>query len=1650
MIGRILTKIFFSLIIFAGTGFAKPDFAPPEDIFLDNNTVDENQPAGTGVGVLTTNDADAVDSHTYTLAPGTGDTDNGSFVIEADSLLTNSVFDYETKATYAIRIRATDGEGNFVEKEFIIQVNDLPDQAPEITSNGGGDTATVKVEENTTLVTTVSTTHPDPSSLSYTISGGSDNHLFSMNAVSGELTFITAPDFEMPQDSDKDNVYEVEVTVTDGDLSDAQALTIEVTDVNDNAPVFQNVPYFGNLAYGSVVFTVEATDADSGANGHISYSIIGGNTNNAFSIDQDGKISQNMIVIVPVELEVIATDHGAEPLSDTATVALALALIDLNLNDPVFDPESYSEKVPEDALTDQVVGTVTATDADSGASGTITYAITDGNTDEAFKIHPAKGIISVNGSLDRETIAGYTLTVTATDNGDTPRSDKATVVITVTDINDNAPQFQDEPYSADVLESAEIGDTVIYVGAVDADEGINANVSYAITGGNEGGKFAIDDTGAITVAGALDREDVASYNLTITATDGGEPPLSATATVSITILDVNDNAPVFQNEPYSASISEDAEAGHPVIRVEATDDDSGSNGEVTYSITSGDPDGYFAIDADAGKITTAKLLDREIIASFELEITATDGGSPPLSVTSMVKITIGDVNDNSPSFVNTPYETTVDEDIEPGSVVFTVEAVDPDEGDNGEVRYSITGGNLNDDFTIDAVSGEIKTANALDRETTPQYTLTIKATDQGAGNRSVETDVMINVADVNDTPPVVSSHSYELTEDETLEVDAPGVLENATDEDLNTTLTAALDQGPSNGTLDLRNDGSFTYTPDPDYHGNDSFTYRAFDGVNYSQPATVSIVIISVNDPPEFISTPVENVDQDAEYLYVIEVTDAESTSLILEAITLPDWLSFDAEKAELSGVPLNEHVGGHPVVLSVSDGSLTTEQSFTITVVDVNDPPFFLSVPNTAAIRNFSYTYNIITQDPDAGDTRNLQLLEKPDWLTFVNNNDGTGKLSGTPGDAHVGAPNSVKLRVVDKDGLMAVQEFDIKVIIDNSAPDFVSKPVNEVLEGEVYLYKLIAEDPNETDQLRIIAGPTLPQWLTLTDQGDGTAELTGVPDDADVGTHDVSVTVRDEVGASQTQNFSITVINVNEPPVFLSVPPTAATENVEYVYRIRTTDPDPDDSWNINAVELPDWLVLSAIEKGVAEIRGTPTNEHVGTHEIRIDVTDRGGLSSTQEFSIEVENVNDLPEFTSEPVTIAVVGETYTYQIFAVDDDLNDILQIEAVEAPAWLSFGDHGDGEAVLTGTPGDGDMGSHQVVLRVSDDQGGTNMQEFSIRVNGPPVVSNLIIETDEDVPFLFAMEDFESSFSDVDSDELQQIMIVSLPANGRLTLNNQPVSASDEIAADNLSNLRYIPAEDYFGLDEFEWKGFDGIAYSLNSAKAVVTIHGINDAPELLNISEAPLVFIPQKDEPTAVFENLAIRDVDDDEMASAQIFFNNRTYEMDQDVLLFETFGTITGNFNRSAGTLTFSGRDTKENYELTLQSVKYDNVSGNPSLENRTLNVYVDDGFESSSFRSRVIRLENGFVELAIPTGITPNGDGENDEWVIEGIELYPNCEIKILTRAGQVIFSSKGYERQWDGFQNGEKLPAGTYYYVIKLNQFDKSYTGAVTIIR
>uniref|UniRef100_A0A672S1R5 Protocadherin 1 gamma 1 n=1 Tax=Sinocyclocheilus grahami TaxID=75366 RepID=A0A672S1R5_SINGR len=481
------------------------------------------------------------------------------------------------------------------------------------------------------------------------------------------------------------------------------------------------------------------------------------------SLDRETKGEHSLILS--------AVDGGNPPKS--GTVVIEVFVIDVNDNAPLFSQPFYNTRLSENAVLGTSVIKIAATDVDEGANGQVTYYINhlSDNTKELFKIDENYGEISVIGQLDHEQASSYEMEVQAEDGGG--QTGHCKIVIEIDDVNDNAPVISVKSLKKQIPENIPPGSEIAVINVKDQDSGENRQVRCSV---QQNVPFKLNPSVknyfSLVTTKALDREKESDYNITITATDGGSPPLSTSMTIHLFVSDVNDNPPVFVQQSYSAYIRENNKPGTSVCSVSANDPDWRQNGTVLYSLVTSEVNGvpvssFLFINGDTGVIHAVRSFDYEQFRNLTVKVVARDNGSPPLSSNVTVKVFITDENDNSPQILYpVPDGKSLMTEMVPkatlsGSLVSKVIAIDADSGQNAWLSYQIVKSTDPGLFTIGLHSGEIKTQRDISESDNMKQILVISVKDNGQPSLSMTCSVNVLISDNLSEVPELKDMTYE-------------------------------------------------------------------------------------------------------------------------------------------------------------------------------------------------------------------------------------------------------------------------------------------------------------------------------------------------------------------------------------------------------------------------------------------------------------------------------------------------------------------------------------------------------------------------------------------------------------------------------------------------------------------------------------------------------------------------------------------------------------------------------------------------------------------------------------------------------------------------------------------------------------------------
>nr|XP_046181100.1 protocadherin alpha-7-like isoform X4 [Oncorhynchus gorbuscha] len=448
---------------------------------------------------------------------------------------------------------------------------------------------------------------------------------------------------------------------------------------------------------------------------------------------------------------------------------VGVEITDVNDHSPSFTEKDLHLEIAENTLPDTRFELQTARDADVGLNSVRMYVLSSNPHFELELIDNGDEdkvpFLILRKVIDREQNTNHSFILTAIDGANPPRSGTLNITVTVVDVNDNRPVCGKDIYSVTIQENAPIGTTVLNINATDTDEGQNGEVEYALGRNikrNVHDIFHLNSvTGEIRVIGPVDFEENEVYKLTVQASDNGQPPLSVDCRVVIKITDVNDNKPEIEMTSLSNMISEDSKSGTVISLISVTDTDSGNNGKVLLTISEDVPfELKPSFQDNAYSVVTIGRLDRELVSHYDITITATDCGQPPLSTFNTLNVQISDVNDNSPEFSQNPIELYLMENNAPGGSIFSVIASDKDLNENTAISYHIVRGEgTQNDMTsflnINSENGHISALKSFDFETFKTFQFQVVATDSGTPSLSSNVTINVFILDQNDNAPVI-------------------------------------------------------------------------------------------------------------------------------------------------------------------------------------------------------------------------------------------------------------------------------------------------------------------------------------------------------------------------------------------------------------------------------------------------------------------------------------------------------------------------------------------------------------------------------------------------------------------------------------------------------------------------------------------------------------------------------------------------------------------------------------------------------------------------------------------------------------------------------------------------------------------------------
>ncbi|XP_055033747.2 protocadherin Fat 2 [Misgurnus anguillicaudatus] len=783
-----------------------------------------------------------------------------------------------------------------------------------------------------------------------------------------------------------------------------------------------------DLPIGYEIGTIKA-DADM----PLIYSLVNGNTvdsnrEHVFAVDKDtGTVMMQKNIdhekTKMYKIDVIA--HGNHNGTDVASlVSVHIEVQDVNDNQPMFDADPYKAFLAENLPTGTTVIQVTAIDADANINGEVSYTLESESDDIAdmFTIDSQTGWITTLKPADSETKQLHRLYVVATDHGDAIKlSSSALVEVTITDENDNPPQFKEELYQGSILENSRPGETIVTLTIADKDVSAdNRQIVCYITDGDPLGQFsvtAVDDEWSVITHSPLDREDKDKYTLKIMATDGR---FQTSANVEVHVLDINDNSPLCEQLLYTEAVMENSPSGLFILKISASDPDIGTNGQVSFSLHGPNAD-KFHLDSKTGELFTLAILDRERETEYDLVVKATDGGGH--SCQADIMLMVQDMNDNPPQFFTNHYEISVFDNTTIRTPIAVIYAKDPDTGINSEVRYSLQGADSGF-FSLDEISGILRLERFLADENKSIYEMTVKATDRGLPHHLYSTaKITVHVVVLSDYQPLFLNSEYSVQIPESFQMGTEVITVSALTKDgtENEPVRYAIISGNEDGRFQINPvTGTLSLNATLDFELRHEY-YLSVEGARGKPPlsdiTTVIINITDVNDnPPVFnrssYSTVIaEDILSGDTVLQVTAVDiDGPPNNFIFYSIVNGDpkqQFSIDSRTGRITvnSALDREEITHYSLTVQANDEGdppLSTAVQVTVTVSDVNDnPPMFSQI-----------NHDLVLQESEAVGSGILQLVVT----------DRDTPQNGPPFSFHIVSGNEDRNFHIDQGGLLSI----------------------------------------------------------------------------------------------------------------------------------------------------------------------------------------------------------------------------------------------------------------------------------------------------------------------------------------------------------------------------------------------------------------------------------------------------------------------------------------------------------------------------------------------------------------------------------------------------------------------------------------------------
>jgi hypothetical protein len=1200
------------------------------------DAIDENSGAGQVVYTATADDSADDVADTPIIYSLTSDSDAGlsiDSVTGAVTLTTNP--DHETQSQYSFAVIATDNAGNASEAQAVtLEIDNLDDAAPTIISGATADA----IDENSGAGQVIYTAAADDSGdisdgINFSLAEGSDAAL-SIDGSTGAVTLTSDPDFEVQSQ------YSFAVIATDaaGNASAGQSVTLDINNLDEVAPTItsgESAAVLESSGANALVYRAIVDDSADVSAG-VTFSL-SEDSDSALSIDAEtGEVAltdEPDFAVTPSYSFTVIADDGV----NQSQKAVTLSVVDEDLEAPVFTSPA-SKAVDENIGENQIIYTAITED-----ESLVNYSLSE-DSDAALSVDSATGAVTLTSDPDHETQSEYSFTVIATDIAN--NVSQQAVTVTINDLDDATPTVTSGAVTDAIDENSGAGQVIYTVTADDSGDDVAATpITYSLTEDSDAGLSIDTSTGAVSLTADPDHESQSEYSFTVIATDGAGNASEAQA-VTLNINDLDDAAPTITSGAVASVIDENSGSGQVIYTATADDSTDISDG-FTFSLSE-DSDAGLTIDASSGAVSLTADPDHEIQSQYSFAVIATDTAGNSSAAQSVV-LNINDLDDAAPTITSADTADAIDENSGAGQVIYSASSADSgDDVVKGPISYSLAEGS-DAGLSIDSQSGLVTLISNPDHESQIEYNFSIIATD-GAGNASEPKSVSLNINDLDDAAPTITSGATATAIDENS--GAGQVIYTATADDssdVSDGVSFSLADGSDSALSIDATSGEVTLASDPDHEAQSQYSFSviatdAAGNESASQAVTVDINDLDDADPVLTSSDTATAIDENSGANQVVYTATADDSADISGGISFSlasnTTYGDDPELAEnTQHVYVSESTlsnDGTQVSVVVSYNSLVSDTTGLGLRIHFNSNELSFNAQSDVLDTDFIFSADAaVADDADYDANSSTDTYLDAGWASV----DGNWPNEGMPSD------------------LMTLT-FDIKpgassqTVIGVSA---ISSPVGLAFEGEIYDLAL--------DSGSISAGSAF-----SIDSASGEVTLLADPDFETTPEYSFSVMATDAAGnTSELQDVILSINNLDEiaPTITSSATADTIDENSgagQVIYTATADDSaDLSDGITFSLAEASDAALTIDSVSGEVTLTTDADYEVQNQYSFAVIATDAAGnASGAQSITLSINNLDDTaPTITSADTAAAIDENSGAGQVIytATADDSSDI---------------------------------------------------------------------------------------------------------------------------------------------------------------------------------------------------------------------------------------------------------------------------------------------------------------------------------------------------------------------------------------------------------